>query len=373
MIKLCVPDITEREVAAVTEVLRSGWLAEGPVTRGFEQRFAERVGVRHAIACNSCTSALFLVLKSLDLDGDVIVPSFSFVASANAVVTAGLRPRFVDIEYGSCNLDPDRVRAAITPTTRAILCVHFAGQCCRMDALAAIAREHNLPLIEDSAETLGATFRGRPAGSFGIGCFSFYPVKNITTGEGGMITTDDDALAEHLRTLVGHGIPASAHARATTAAPWQRDAVVAGYNFRLSDVLAALGTVQLDRLDEMNQARRRVAAQLDRGLAGLSGVEGPTLAPGCDHVYQMYTVKLAAHLDRDAIVRRLRAAGIGASVHFSPPIHQQRFYRQHPEWIGGPLAVTEEVARRILTLPLYPTLTEREVELIVGELGAALG
>ena len=372
MIKLCVPDIQEGEIAAAMEVIRSGWMAHGPYNKKFEAVFAEVIGVKHAITCNSCTSALFLALKALRVTGEVVIPSFSFVATANAVVTAGATPRFVDIDCETCNLDPKKIAAAITPNTQAIIPVHFAGQCCQMDAIMDIAVQHGLHVIEDSAETLGGTFRGRQAGSFGTGCFSFFPTKNITTGEGGMITTDDDELARILRALIGHGIDSTTYEREKAEMPWFRSAVLPGYNFRMSNVLAALGYEQMHRLDAMNEARRKHAARLIDGLSDVPGIKLPRAEEGCHHVYQMFTMKLDPRYDRNLFIQRLNQRGVGASVHFYPAIHEQGFYLKHPEWRAGPLDVTEDVSRRIVTLPMFPQLRRRDLDEIISQVKLAL-
>jgi perosamine synthetase len=365
MIKLCIPDIQEAEIMAAVDAIKSGWLAHGPYNKKLETSFREYVGVKHAITCNSCTSALFLVLKSLNVTGEVIVPSFSFVATANAVVTAGATPRFVDIEYGSCNIDPENIKAAISNKTEAIMPVHYGGLCCRMDAIMEIANEYGLYVIEDSAETIGGTFKGRQAGAFGVGCFSFFPTKNMTTGEGGMITTNDDKLANMARSLIGHGIDSTTYEREKTEMPWFRSAILPGYNFRLSNVLAALGVEQMKKLDRMNNARREHARYLIDGLKDEPDIDLPYETEESVHTYQMFTIKINEDVDRNRFVKKLNDNGIGASVHFYPAIHEQGYYKDHPEWFADDLKVTEDVARRIVTLPLYPALNRSELDQII--------
>jgi perosamine synthetase len=372
MIKLCIPDIEQAEINAAVEAIRSGWLAHGPFNRKFEALFADYVGVKHAITCNSCTSALFVVLKALNVAGEVIIPSFSFVATANAVVTAGATPRFVDIDYATCNIDPEKIRAAITPKTQAIMPVHFGGQCCRMDAIMDIAKQHDLYVIEDTAETIGGTFKGKQAGSFGVGCFSFFPTKNITTGEGGMITTNDDDLARTCKTLIGHGIDSTTYGREKAQMPWFRSAVLPGYNFRMSNTLAAIGYEQVKRIDEMNRKRIEYSEYLISELKNTPGLELPYPDKDCTHVYQMFTLKVDKSIDRNGIVRKLNDAGVGASVHFYPAIHEQGFYKGHPEWIAHSLEVTENVARQIVTLPMFPGLTPEDLDTVVTAVKAAL-
>lgn len=365
-IPLCVPDIGQEEIDAITEVLKSGWLAHGPKNEAFEEAFAKYIGVEHAVSVNSCTSALQLALLANDITGEVILPSFTWVASANSIVTSGATPIFADIEEKSCNIDPASIKRLITPKTQAVMPVHYAGQCCRMDEIQEIADKHDLLVIEDSAETLGGAYKGKKAGSFGIGCFSFYPTKNITTGEGGMLTTDDDGLAKKARALRAHGLVSSAFDREKKEKPWLRSASYAGYNFRLCDILAALGVVQMKKLDEMNKRRRSHAEHLLKGLGGMENISLPEEQQNCRHVYQMFTLKLDPSVDRTAFVQELRGKGIGASVHFDPPVHKQPFYAKLDLRI--PLPVTEKVADTIVTLPMYPQMTKEQLDYMVGSI-----
>jgi len=362
-IPLCIPCVGEEELDAIRSVLESGWLTHGPKNREFAARFAEYIGVKHAIPMNSCTSALQLALEAQGITGEVILPSFTFVASANAIVNAGAQPVFADIEYDTCNIDPSSIKASVTSRTEAIMVVHFGGQSCRMDAVMQIAERHGLAVIEDSAETIGGEFRGQKAGSFATGCFSFYPTKNITTGDGGMLTTDNDELGGKVRALIAHGISSIAHEREGQAKPWFRSAMYAGYNFRMSDILAAIGVEQMKKIDGMNEARREHAAYLSERLAGLDQIDLPVELPECKHVYQMYTIKVK-DVNRDEFVGRLRNRGISASVHFDPSVHLQEYYRT----LGTspvPLPVTERVSRSIVTLPMYPQLNTVELDYMV--------
>jgi len=371
-IPLCIPDITEKEVFRVVEVLKSGWLAHGPVNKEFEESFAKFVGTKHAVSFNSWTSAAHVLIEALGLKGEIIVPSFTMSATANVVVTAGCTPVFADIDWKTCNLNIDSVKSKITDKTVAIMPVHYAGQSCEMDKLQKICKEHGLKLLEDSAETLGGTFEGKKTGSFGIGIFSFFPTKNITCGEGGMITTDDDELAEKLKTLRGHGIPTSTFDREKEERPWFRASTHAGYNMRLSDVLAAIGTEQLKRIEELNSKRIKHAAYLTAGLKDVQGLEVPFEQEKATHVYQMYTIKLAEGIDRTKFIMALREKGIGANVHFDPPTHLQRFYTENFGCKKGDLPVTEEVAERIVTLPMYPRLKKEELDYIIESVKALL-
>ncbi|MFH1138373.1 MAG: DegT/DnrJ/EryC1/StrS family aminotransferase [Pseudomonadota bacterium] len=370
-IPLCIPDISRDEEEAVIEVLRSHWLIQGPKNREFEEMFARFIGTRRAISSNSGTSALFLALLALGIKGEVILPSFTFVASANAVLAAGARPVFADIDYPTLNLDPADVEARITPRTEAVMVVHFGGQPADMDEYTRLADRYGLALIEDSAETIGGEYRGRKAGSFGIGCFSFQPTKNITTGEGGMTTTNDPWLADRIATLLGHGLAVSAEARAASPTPWSRSASLVGFNMRLTNFQAALGIVQMKKLDRMNRARQAHAAGLLGRLAGFPGLDLPVVRPDRTHVWQMFTVKVRDDLDRDRFTRFLRDRGVGASVHFQPPVHLQEYYLANG-YGQKDLPRTERAAKNIVTLPMYPGLTESDLDYLAETAGQAL-
>jgi len=366
-IPLCKPYTGEEELAKVRSVIESGWLAHGPVNQELEKQFADYIGVKHAVSFNSCTSALHLALEAQDIKGEVILPSFTFVASANAVVRAGATPVFVDIDYDTCNINPEKIREKITDRTEAIMPVHYAGQPCNMKEIVEIADDKGLEIIEDSAETLGGTFENKKTGSFGTGCFSFYPTKNITSGEGGMMTTNDDDAAKKAKTLKAHGIDSSTFEREKKEKPWLRSATYAGYNFRMCDVLAAIGLVQLEKVEEMNDLRRKHAAYLNKNL-NIDGVDLPIESKDCKHVYQMYTIKIK-DADRTEFIKKLREQGIGASVHFDPPVHLQPYYKDAAK---GDLSVTEKVASKIVTLPMYPGLTNEELDHIINSVRDAL-
>ncbi|MCC7361455.1 MAG: DegT/DnrJ/EryC1/StrS aminotransferase family protein [Anaerolineales bacterium] len=343
------PAIGPEEQAAVAAVLASGQLAQGPQVRAFEEAFAAFVGVPHAVAVASGTAALHLALLAHGLGpGDeVITTAFSFIASANCALFVGARPVFADIEPQAFTLDPAAVEAALTPRTRAILAVHLFGHPCDLTALHALADRHGLVLIEDACQAHGAQWQGRPLGAAATACYSFYATKNMTTGEGGLITTPDAALAERLRLLRAHGSPAR-----------YRHASL-GYNFRLTDIQAALGLAQLPKLPAWNAARRANAAYLTERLTGLPHVCPPSVHPAAQSVFHQYTLRLVDR-DRDAAVETLRAAGIGAGVFYPLPIHQQPLYRG----LGytDRLPITENAARQVLSLPVYPGLTPAHLD-----------
>lgn len=363
-IPLCIPYIDDFEISAVAQVLRSGWLAHGPQNKKFEESFAQYIGVKRAVSLNSCTSALHLAIEALGIKGEVIVPSFTFVASANAVLTAGATPVFADVLYDTCNVDPDDIERKITPRTEAIMPVHYAGQSCDMDRILEIAGKRNLTIIEDSAETIGGEYKGKKTGSFGTGCFSFFPTKNLTTGEGGMLTTDNDELADKVKALSGHGISSTTFARQKSEKPWFRSASFLGYNFRMSNILAAIGVEQMKKLEAANQKRREYAAYLNAHLKDVEEIDLPVESACCKHVYQMYTIKVKKGINRDKVVRELIAKGIGASVHFDPPVHKQQYYVE--KGYGDiDLPITVKLSNSIITLPMYPQMTKIDLENLV--------
>lgn len=366
-IPLCTPSIGEGEYQSVEEVLESGWLAHGPKNEEFEDQFTDFIGVDHAVTMNSCTSALFLAVKAKGITGEVLVPSFTFVASANAIETAGATPVFVDINRETRNVDPESLAAAVTHDTEAVMVVHYGGQSCEMDEILEIVDRHDLELIEDSAETIGGEYKGQKTGSFGIGCFSFYPTKNITTGEGGILTTNDSELAKRVRNMVGHGIPSSTLDREKSDRSWYRAATQAGFNFRMSNLHAAIGVEQMKRIEQMNTKRRELADKLTDLLELIDGINPPRELDDRRHVYQMYTILTDDHLDRDQLVEELNNRGVGASVHFYPPVHQQPRY-ENREYRNNDLTVTEEVSDSIITLPLFPQLELDEIEYIAETL-----
>ncbi len=367
MIPLSRPFINDEEINSVIDVLKSGWYAHGPKNIEFETIFADYIGISDAVSLNSCASALQLSLQALGITGEVILPSFTFVASANAVVTAGATPVFVDVDYDTCNISPEAVESAITSRTEAIMVVHFAGQCVEMDRINRIAVENKLVVIEDSAETIGGTHFGRMAGSLGdIGCFSFFPTKNLTTGEGGMITTNDPKISEKIRTLAGHGISKSTLKREEEQQSWLRAAKVAGYNYRMSNILAAIGVEQIKKIDTMNDMRRERAYQLNQILRDCPNIHPPMELECNKHVYQMYTVKVPAAI-RNALVRQLCNLDIQASVHFDPPVHRQPYY-QNGRFTIHDMTNTDRISREIITLPMFPDISEEDIKTIGNSL-----
>ncbi len=346
------PVIGEAEIEAAVRVLRSGRVVQGPEVAAFEEEFSAVVEGRECVAVNSGTSALQLTLMALGIGpaDEVIVPSFSFAASANAVRLVGAEPVFADIAPDTFCLDPEAVAAAIGPRTAAIMPVHLYGHPAAMDRLGALAERHGLAVVEDACQAHGATLDGRPVGAFGTaGCFSFYPTKNMHALEGGMVTTADPALARTVRLLRNQGME-------------QRYAnEIVGANMRMTDVAAAIGRVQLTRLPEWTEQRRRNAKFLD---AAITGAITPPVADAARHVYHQYTVRVRG--DRDAVQRHLTGRGVGSAVYYPTPIHRLRPYLGPDGRPVADLPATDRAAGEVLSLPVHPALTEGDLERIAA-------
>jgi dTDP-4-amino-4,6-dideoxygalactose transaminase len=350
MIPIARPDLGPEELDAVREVLASGMVAQGRRVAELEERFAAFVGARHCVATANGTLALMSIFAGLGLGpGDeVITVAHTFAATANAILFTGATPVFVDIEPDTYVIDANRIEAAITPRTRAIVPVHLFGLVADMDMVAAIADRHGLAVVEDACQAHGATFRGRQAGSFGHGAFSLYATKNMTTAEGGLITTDDDSLADWLRVYRNQGMRSR----------YQFEML--GYNFRLTDLAAAIGLVQLAKLERNTARRRAIAAGYDAAFADLP-VGIPVVPEGRTHVYHQYTIRVGP--DRDAVLGELRAAGVGADVYYPLPVHRQAYIQElglHAE-----LPVTDQAAAETIALPIFPGLSEDEQATVV--------
>jgi perosamine synthetase len=360
------PDLDERDIEAVLEVVRSGRLALGPKADQFEEVVADYAGVRHAVAVSSGTAALHLIVKGLGIGpGDeVLVPSFTFAASVNAILFERATPVFVDIEPDTLNLAPADVEAKISSRTRAIMAVDVFGHPADYDALEPIAKRHGLALIDDSCEALGAEYRGRRVGSFGrAATFAFYPNKQITTGEGGMLVSDDGELARLARSLRNQG-------RGEMGAWLEHERL--GFNYRLDEMSAALGLSQMRRLEEILGRRERVARLYSARLKGLSGLRPPVVRPEVRMSWFVYVVVLSEGRERDPIMAALEARGIPVRGYF-PPVHLQPYIRG---LLGGGesrLPVTESVARRTIALPFHGHLRETEVEQVVRALDEVMG
>lgn len=349
MIPIARPILDREEIEGVVAVLESGNLAQGKVVDRFERMFAEMIGVKHAIAVSSGTAALHaaLLAHGIGQGDEVITTPFTFAATANAVLYTGARPVFVDILEDTFNINPDLIREKITARTKAILPVHLYGHPADMLAIAEVADEAGLPIIEDAAQAHGAAIGGRKVGTFGTGCFSFYATKNITVGEGGIVTTNEDKIAERLNLLRNHGQRGRYHHE------------VLGYNYRMTDLHAAIGVAQLSRLEEFTLKR---IANAEYFNARLRNVVTPRSRPDCRHVYNQYTIRIPRA--RDDAVRILKNAGIATAVHYPIPIHKQPLYLN----LGfrDTLPVAEKASSEVLSLPVHPALSQQDLETIVA-------
>ncbi len=356
-IAIAKPVMEEEEFKAVKRVLESGILAHGPEVEAFEKEFAEYIGVDYAVAVANGTAALDLVLKAIGIkEGDeVITTSFTFIATANAVLFQGAKPVFADIDPKTYNLDPNDVLEKITNRTKAIIVVHLYGQPADMKAFQEISQDHKLYLIEDAAQAHGAEFNGKKVGGFGdAAVFSFYPTKNVTTGEGGMVTTNDKRIAEKVKLLRNHGQTEKyLH-------------VELGWNLRMTSIAAAIGRVQLRKLDRFNEIRRRNAELLTKGLSRVKGITPPYVDPRVKHVFHQYVIRVEDEfpLTRDELQAYLREKGIGTAVHYPRPVFQQPLYKR----LGYPQDICPnsiDASKHVLSLPVHPLVSRDDIEYIV--------
>lgn len=354
----------DEDVNGITETIKRGMFwAVGPNIEKFEGLVADYVGAKHAIAFNSGTSALHAILLAHDIkEGDeIIVPSFTFIATANCTLFVRAKPVFAEIEERTCGLDPEDVKERITRKTRAIIPVHYGGLPCQIRELKETADDYNLLLIEDAAESLGAHINGKKVGTFGhASMFSFCGNKVITTGEGGVIITDSKNIYDRLKLIRSHGRQEIENYFTSVK---KMDYVTLGYNWRMSNITAAIGISQVKKLNKATEMRRRNAAYLTEKLSKISGIEPPNPPKGYFHIYQMYTIRVREGYARDDLKNYLAEKGVMTKVYF-PPVHLTRFYREEFGFEGGELPVTEKLAKQVLTLPMYPTLTTNEMNYI---------
>jgi dTDP-4-amino-4,6-dideoxygalactose transaminase len=365
-----IPEIGEDEIESVIDTLRSGWLTTGPKVKQFEEEFAKSIGSSHAVAVNSGTAALHLALEAVEInEGDeVIMSTMTFAATGEVVLYFKARPVLVDCRPDTLNLDPDQLEKAITSKTKAIIPVHTGGQSCEMDRIQQVAKQHNLKVIEDAAHALPARYRGKMVGTIGdITCFSFYATKTITTGEGGMATTDNPEWAERMRIMSLHGISKDAWKRYTSEGSWYYEILYPGYKYNLTDIAAAIGIEQLKKCNRFWEVRQRYAALYNQGFQDVPAITSPHVAQDVQHAWHLYIIQLdleQLQIGRSEFVELLKKMNIGTSVHFIP-LHLHPYYRDtfgyRPEDFPNASAVFE----RIISLPIYPKMTEADVQDVI--------
>ncbi len=378
------PAIGPAEEREVIDTLRSGWITTGPKTKKFEQEFAAYVGARNALAVAHCTGALHLALFALGIGpGDEIITTpFTFTATAEVMGYLGARPVFVDMEPDTFNIDPDKIEEALASgknrRVRALMPVHFAGQACDMDRICAIARRYNLKIIEDAAHAVGSArmMDGRGmvrVGTIGdVSCFSFYATKNITSAEGGMITTEDDALAAKIAVASLHGMDRDAWKRYDSSGSWFYEIHDTGFKYNLSDVHAAIGLAQLRRVEELTQRRQAIARAYNEAFADEPGLEIPVTEAGVEHAWHLYVMRLrtaALKINRNEFVDRMRARGVGTSVHCIP-LNTMDFYQRRYGYRTGDFPVAEDVYSRCLSLPIFPAMSDEDVAWVIESVRA---
>lgn len=361
--------ITDADIAAVVDVLRSDWITTGPKVGEFEEAFAATVGARCAVAFSSGTAALHgaVFAAGLGPGDEAVTTPMTFCATANVVLHQGATPVFADVCRDTLNIDPRAIERRVTPRTKAIVAVDFAGHPADLDALTELADRHRLVLIEDACHALGARYRGRRVGSIArLTCFSFHPVKHLTTAEGGMVTTDDPELAERLRRFRNHGIESGARERQASG-EWRYEMTALGYNYRLSDIACALGLSQLPRLEANVARRREIAAVYGRALAGLPGLELPSVHADVEPSWHLYPVRVRATDEtlRTRVFRALRAEGLGVNVHYMP-VHLHPYYRARFGSREGDHPIAEEAYAQLISLPMFHGMTDRDVEDVVA-------
>ncbi|HLG62257.1 MAG TPA: DegT/DnrJ/EryC1/StrS family aminotransferase [Ktedonosporobacter sp.] len=365
------PHITQAEIDEVVDTLRSGWLTTGPKTKRFEREFAECVGAPHALAVNSATAAMHLALDAIGLkaDDEVIVPVYTFAATAEVVIYFGAHPVFVDVDPVTCNLDPACLERAITSRTRAIMVVHIAGLPAEMDTIQAIAQAHKLPIIEDAAHAFPAKYKGRMIGSIGdLTAFSFYATKTLTTGEGGMLTTANPTYADRAAIMTLHGISRDAWKRYSAGGSWYYEIIQAGYKYNMTDLAAAIGLHQLARRQWLLERRQAIAQRYNEAFSQLAEVTLPPNPAHVEHSWHLYLLRLHLEqltIDRATFIQLLAQEQIGTSVHFIP-LHLHPFYREMYQLTAGDFPAAWHTYQRVVSLPIYPGMTDEDVEDVIA-------
>lgn len=365
--------LDEEDIQAVVDVLKSDYLTTGPRVSEFERRVAEYVGAKYAVAVSNGTAALHVACLAAGIrEGEEVITSpITFAASSNCVLYCGGKPVFADIDRDTYNISPTELERKITERTRAIIPVHYTGQPCQMDEIHEIARRHHLLVIEDAAHALGAEYKGRKIGSLSdMTCFSFHPVKPITTGEGGMITTNDETLYKRLLLFRSHGITREEEFLEENQGAWYYEQVELGYNYRITDIGCALGISQLNKLDGFLERRKEIARRYDEAFAGCEGLKTPTLVQGCDSGWHLYMVQVL-NQDRKIVFDRLREVGVGVNVHYIPVYHHPYYQRNGYE--GVRCLEAEKFYERAISLPIFPGLTQEQQEYVIEQMMKIVG
>jgi UDP-4-amino-4,6-dideoxy-N-acetyl-beta-L-altrosamine transaminase len=364
------PTIGDEEINEVIDTLKSDWITTGPKTHKFEELFKEYIGSKNAIALNSCTAGLHLslIVYGIGAGDEIITSPFTFAATANVITHQKAKPVFVDIEKDTYNINSDRIEEAVTDKTKAIIPVHYAGHPCEMDAILKIAKEYDLRVIEDAAHALGAVYKGRKMGTIGdLTSFSFYATKNLTTAEGGMVTTDNDELAEKIRIMSLHGISKDAWKRYSSEGSWYYEILYPGYKYNMTDIQAAIGIHQLKKLEQMQKRRGEIAKKYNEAFTDIPEIINPTVKRHVRHAWHLYPIQVNTDLlriDRAKFIDALKAENIGTSVHFIP-IHLHPYYHDRYGFKRGDFPNAESVYERECSLPIYPKMTDKDVEDVI--------
>lgn len=365
------PWITDSDKKLVIKTLDSRWLTGGPTLEKFEKKFNEFLGTRYSIGVGSATQGLHLSMRSLGISNndEVIVPTFTFAATANSVIYCGAKPVFADVDNDSFNITPNEIEKKITKKTKAIVVVHFGGQSCDMDKITKIASKHSLAIVEDCAHALGSTYDDKKCGSLGtIGCFSFYPTKIITTGEGGMVTTNDKKLNAKIRLLRSQGLSVQAPQREKMT-KWQYDVVDLGYNYRLDEIRSSLGLSQLQRIKKINSMRIKIAKKYTELLDKIPGITTPKIKSKRNHIFHLYTIKIEDnyHMSRDKLFEKLSSKGIGTSIQYFP-LHGLSYYSKKYKIKKSNFPISNSLKNKVLSLPIFPQMTEKQIRFVVSQL-----
>lgn len=372
-IHLSQPSFDKLEEKEIIKTLRSGWITLGPKTKEFEEKFANYVGSRYAVGVTSCTAALHLSLLAGGIvrDDEVITTIFTFAATANVIIHVGAKPVFVDIDQKTFNIDPSKIEEKITLKTKAIIPMHYGGQPAAMESIAKIAKKYKLNVIEDAATTVGAKYKGKRIGNTDyFACFSFHPIKNMSTGDGGMITTNSKKYAERLTLLRLHGMSKEAWKRHSASGSWKYDILYPGYKYNMSDIQAALGLHQLKKLDRFIKIRQKYASMYDEAFSKIKEITTPYVSPDVLHARNLYTILVATEklkITRDELVDKLKESQIGCSVYYIP-LYEFSYYKKNYSLKSKDFPVADGVYKHMISIPIYPKMTKEDVYYVINTL-----